>query len=477
MNVIASRSFTVEDQAAFAAFSGDHNPMHMDPVAARRTQAGAPVVHGVHTLLWALDQLAASGLPFTNLATIAVQFSRFVYLNQAVTLTLPRRDDRSATAELVRDGLTLSTISLRFGPRADKDLPPNLLEAPDTIVADPLPNAPSLDDIATLRGWMPPVSAPISAHAIAPSLIEAIGLPRVRGFGLLSRLVGMICPGMHSIFTGIRVDLVSRAPDRAGVGFAVGVLDQRFRVARINVAGDGLLGTITAAVRWPPIETPSLATLASHVAPGRFAGSSALVVGGSRGLGALTAKLLAIGGARVIVTYATGKDDAASLATDLNGAFGPDTCRTLQFDVLADLPPQLASLPHQVDRLYYFATTQIYRPKRALFDPARFAEFNRVYVDAFHALCVHLLEGGRNLTAFYPSTVFVVDRPEQMTEYAMSKAAGEVLCADMARHLPGLKVVAERLPRMLTDQTASITPVETADPLAVMLPLIEAVQT
>ena len=339
MNVIASRSFTVEDQAAFAAFSGDHNPMHMDPVAARRTQAGAPVVHGVHTLLWALDQLAASGLPFTNLATIAVQFSRFVYLNQAVTLTLPRRDDRSATAELVRDGLTLSTISLRFGPRADKDLPPNLLEAPDTIVADPLPNAPSLDDIATLRGWMPPVSAPISAHAIAPSLIEAIGLPRVRGFGLLSRLVGMICPGMHSIFTGIRVDLVSRAPDRAGVGFAVGVLDQRFRVARINVAGDGLLGTITAAVRWPPVETPALATLASHVTPGRFAGSSALVVGGSRGLGALTAKLLAIGGARVIVTYATGKDDAASLATDLNGAFGPDTCRTLQFDVLADLPP------------------------------------------------------------------------------------------------------------------------------------------
>ncbi len=477
MNVIASRSFTVEDQAAFAAFSGDHNPMHMDPVAARRTQAGAPVVHGVHTLLWALDQLAASGLPVTNLATIAVQFSRFVYLNQTVTLTVTRRDERAVTAELVRDGLTLSTISLRFGPRTDKDAPPNLLEAPDSIVADPLPNVPTMEDIATLRGWMPPVSAPSAAHAIAPSLIEALGLPRVRGIGLLSRLVGMICRGLHSIFTGIRVDLVARTPDRAGVGFSVGVLDQRFRVARINVAGDGLLGTITAAVRWPPVETPSLATLASHVAPGRFVGSSALVVGGSRGLGALTAKILAIGGARVIVTYATGKDDAAALATDLNGAFGPDTCHTMQLDVLADLPPQLKSLPHQVDRLYYFATTQIYRPKRALFDPARFAEFNRVYVDAFHALCVHLLDGGRNLTAFYPSTVFVVDRPEQMTEYAMSKAAGEVLCADMARHLPGLKVVAERLPRMLTDQTASITPVETADPLAVMLPLIEAVQT
>ena len=221
MTVIASRSFTAEDQAAFAAFSGDHNPMHMDPVAARRTQAGAPVVHGVHTLLWALDQLAASDVPVTNLATIAVQFSRFVYLNQTVTLTVTRRDERAVTAELVRDGLTLATISLRFGPRTDKDAPPNLLEAPDSIVADPLPNAPTMEDIATLRGWMPPVSTPSAAHAIAPSLIEALGLPRVRGIGLLSRLVGMICPGLHSIFTGIRVDLVSRTPDRAGVGFSV----------------------------------------------------------------------------------------------------------------------------------------------------------------------------------------------------------------------------------------------------------------
>ena len=43
-------AFRVVDQALqerFAEFSGDRNPMHMDLVAARRTQAGAPVVHGV----------------------------------------------------------------------------------------------------------------------------------------------------------------------------------------------------------------------------------------------------------------------------------------------------------------------------------------------------------------------------------------------------------------------------------------------
>jgi len=57
----ATRTFTMADQVAFAAASGDANPMHMDELAARRTQAGAPVVHGVQALLWALDALAQSG--------------------------------------------------------------------------------------------------------------------------------------------------------------------------------------------------------------------------------------------------------------------------------------------------------------------------------------------------------------------------------------------------------------------------------
>ena len=35
---IARRRFTMADQEAFAALSGDRNPMHLDPVYARRTQ-------------------------------------------------------------------------------------------------------------------------------------------------------------------------------------------------------------------------------------------------------------------------------------------------------------------------------------------------------------------------------------------------------------------------------------------------------
>jgi acyl dehydratase len=45
---ISSRIFDADDQQAFAALSGDVNPMHMDALQARRAQAGARVVHGMH---------------------------------------------------------------------------------------------------------------------------------------------------------------------------------------------------------------------------------------------------------------------------------------------------------------------------------------------------------------------------------------------------------------------------------------------
>ena len=46
------------NQERLTAASGDRNPMHVDAALARRTQAGAPVVHGVHLLMWVMDSVA-----------------------------------------------------------------------------------------------------------------------------------------------------------------------------------------------------------------------------------------------------------------------------------------------------------------------------------------------------------------------------------------------------------------------------------
>ena len=64
-----------------------------------------------------------------------------------------------------------------------------------------------------------------------------------------------------------------------------------------------------------------------------------------------------------------------------------------------------------------------------------------------------------------------------MVEYSMAKAAGEILCEGINRSAGRVRVVVERLPRLLTDQTATVPPVAAGDPLEVMLPVIRRVQT
>ena len=55
MNKLGSQIFTSTDIEWFANASGDFNPMHVDRVFARRLITGGQTVHGMFTLLFALN--------------------------------------------------------------------------------------------------------------------------------------------------------------------------------------------------------------------------------------------------------------------------------------------------------------------------------------------------------------------------------------------------------------------------------------
>jgi hypothetical protein len=80
------------------------------------------------------------------------------------------------------------------------------------------------------------------------------------------------------------------------------------------------------------------------------------------------------------------------------------------------------------------------------------------------------------LQIFYPSSVFVSEPVKQMSEYAMAKAAGEVLAQQMNRFLPRLDIECVRLPRMATDQTAGITRQDLPDAADEMAPIIHRIE-
>ncbi len=471
--MIATRTFTMADQAAFARVSGDANPMHMDELAARRTQAGAPVVHGVQALLWALDALTRSGVDLRGFSALKVRFDKFVYLDQPVSLRTAG-EGAKLKIEVAAGDLLLLAANAHAGvsePLAD-DL--DLLGLADRATpATAL--EPSLDEMADQQGWLlPPAGAVAGIAALYPAACAALGPGRVLAIAQLSTIVGMVCPGLQSIFSGVSIQLGDLPTDREGLGFRCVRVHPRFRTVTVACAAQGLKAEISAAVRAEPVVTPGIEQVAALLQPGEFASRTALIIGGSRGLGAATAKIITAGGGKAVVTYAQGQAEAEALAAEIRAARGSDACKVLRYDAQAPAAPQLAALSGPITDVYYFATSRIMRQVTAVYDPAQFHKFLSIYVDGFHDLCRHLLaDGGEGpLFVVYPSSIAVVERPKDMTDYAMAKAAGEVLAADLARAYPRLRIVTPRLPRILTDQTATIAAVEAEDATAIMLKIV-----
>jgi NADP-dependent 3-hydroxy acid dehydrogenase YdfG len=384
-------------------------------------------------------------------------------------------DAKSAKIEGRVDDQVVIVITLDFGPRSAKPSSPALIStAVQPLASRPLD--PEFEAMASISGrlGLPSGSDPVT---LFPALCQKLGTARVGSMGLLSTIVGMIVPGLHSIFAGLNLTLSDYIASPATAAFRTEQSDERFRLVTIEVVGVGYAGDITAFMRLPSIQPPTMEGVAARVSPDRFKDRSALVIGGSRGIGATIAKLLAAGGGNVVLTYFANRAEAVAVESDINTHRKQTVCTVARYDVLTRGDVTSLGDLGRFTHVYYCATSKIGGPAGRVYSERRFIEFCKVYVDGLHALVDALLQirpANSPLTILYPSSIFVTERPKQMTEYAMAKAAGEILCADLAKAHRNLKMSIPRLPRILTDQTAVVPPVPTADALEVMLPLLLA---
>ena len=477
--LLGEKVFSAQDQLAFARLSGDHNPMHMDPVAARRLISGRQVVHGIHTLLHALNLWQdKSG---RQLQRVSCTFANPVNVGDRVVFSQhDDGDDRTVITAAV-DGLDCSKIDIHLAP-VPVALPPSapalntpravrriaalttpLDEAPGSQTGQPmhLEDAQAADALATLQATFTQAAA-------------RLGVQRLSAIVQMSYLVGMVCPGLHSVFSSLQFSLPAAAGLSEGLTYEVRKYDQRFRLFVIDFRGV-LEGEIWAFLRPPPQAQPSTREMAAHVLPGEFKGQRALVIGGSRGLGETTAKLLAAGGASVTITYAAGRDDALAVAEDIR-AHGAGSCELAPLNLKDDFPAHFAPDAANIDTVYFFATPRIFAKHTELFDHRTFDEFVSFYLHRFYQLCTWLNQGERQVPVkvYLPSTVFITERPKGMTEYAMAKAAAEVLADDLNGSLANVKIIHTRLPRLATDQTSSILKLSVASNVDALLPIVRA---
>ncbi|MEL7173652.1 MAG: SDR family NAD(P)-dependent oxidoreductase, partial [Pseudomonadota bacterium] len=423
-----------------------------------RTLFGEPVVHGLHLVLWALDaRLGQGALP--PLQNIRAGFKSPVLLGRMATLRW-----EGEAAEVHCDGTLAAEIML--SPGGTGAALPHPAGGPALPVPAPVAQTP--ETIGTSSGHLAPALSPDRLVRLFPNLADRADPGFIAALLATTRIVGMECPGLHSLFSELDLDIDGAGATPGGIDWQCSLFHPELRLTEVEVEGAGVSGTLTAFLRPEAVRQLAAADAADHLqraglATGCYAGRHALVVGGSRGLGEAAAKLLAAGGAHVTLTYASGMADAARVVAEIVEAGG--RAETLALDATAPPP----ALPDSITHVAYFASPKIRQGAAAGgFDAQLFAAYTAFFVDGFARLASALPRAA----LLYPSTTFIDTAEPRFAEYAAAKAAGETLCAFLRASNPDRPVSAPRLPRLATDQNAAIVGPKLADPVTLLLEIL-----
>ncbi len=466
---------SLADSLAFARLSGDYNPLHVDPIYARRTPFGDSVVHGIHLLLGSLEQIVGAGLLD---GVIPVECS--VTFNNPVRTASKIAIDASLDQDTQRLRLTGETqqrtalaATLRFASSSttgNSTVVDRFEHPPATPTAAPFPPCPDAGDVQLRLGRA-------QLYELFPRLARCQAQDWITDLLASTQIVGMQCPGMNSIYSGFKLRQIESGSPVAGLmQYRVAKVNERFKLVRLHVRGSHFQGDLETLFRPPPVDQPSLSEISRSVPASCYEGHHALVVGGSRGLGELAAKAVLAGGGKVTITYARGRDDAQRICQEARTMQRDCSAQQLELAALqsGEPPDWLAS--GAFTHVYYFASPHIGRTADQQWNQDLFVRFSHAYVDAFatlvRAVSVAVPPGNPRARFLYPSSIFV-ERPEKgFAEYAAAKAAGEALCDDLARHYQ-TTILHPRFPRLRTDQTSALLETGIQDPLPIILAVVQ----
>jgi acyl dehydratase len=471
-NILATRIFCTEGTRRFSEVSGDYNPLHLDATKARRLLFGSCVAHGIHLILWALECWAAAEIPNERwrLTFIDADFDRPVRIGSEATCRVKSSENRHIALTIAVDGQVAVRMKFAWRSCLDREVGvdyhldnPTLEPCRELVLADAAKESGQVPlnlNLSTVSGLLPGLAARFSSRQLARILAT-------------TRLVGMVYPGLHSVYSKLRLEFGSKTRADCALHYEVTHLDSRFRSVNLRTTSGEASGLISCFFRLEPQTQSGVTALAGIIEESEFSSQRALIIGGSRGLGEVTARILAEGGARVTLTYANDRADAEKIVEEISVKAGAACCFLWNaLEPVNGLEFLSLNRDEAPTHLYYFATPHYAVGRRGHFSPYIFRNFCEFYVSALGTL----IEQFPNLQGlFYPSSIALTDLTPGWSEYAAAKAAGEVFCRFLESTRPNLKILCPRLPRLATDQTiGSHFGGPAPDPAEFLLPLLRA---
>jgi len=471
MKRLGSFSLTPSESRDFARTSGDFNPLHLNQVAARRTRFGQTLIHGVCGTMKALDLLLQQESTDVALLEIKVRYSKPVSQDRELIVFGETMGARTRL-ELFAEGSRCQIIELEF---AQTSAEVHHDEPVFTICPDAAGSCVELaiEACTGLSGAVDLLWDNDIMHALFPSAARYLPIRQLATLLASTQIVGMRCPGLHSIFAQLdmRFCTVTDSRSTSQLEYTVLSVDERIDRVELGVNNAFAKGTIEAFFRPPPTRQADFTQIAQRVSSHEFSKQNALVVGASRGLGEVITKVLAAGGANVMMTFAAGRDDAARVSAEIGkDGTAPGVCF---YDVLeGSLCAEMAEFCSSVTHIYYLASPLIAKGDSNKWDQSLFSRYSAFYIEGLANLLQHVQARGprnRRLHLFIPSSVFLDTNIKGFEEYIAAKTAAEAYVRCFQNAHRNWHVVAPRLPRLHTDQTSGIKDTNEQNTLDVMI--------
>ncbi|EAK2197440.1 MaoC/PaaZ C-terminal domain-containing protein [Campylobacter jejuni] len=421
----------------FSKLSGDFNPLHLDQKFAKNSYYGDQVIYGIYQVFLTLENFFKKNQKNIKIQKIKANFINPLFKNEDFKLkSIKSKNNFLKKYEIINKNKILSKIDFEFQEELKLHNPyeSNLFNKYDAI-SNPLSKEKNAKEELKYNTILFKQLFPLCANYLNPQNI-AILLAS-------TRIVGMKIPGLHSIYSSLNLNFSNDSIENKQLiyNYEKHHSIECYLIDFISPCK----GSIKAFIRPQLVKNlnyKSLVLKYPNISENKnFKEQKALVIGASSGLGNACAKILALGGAKILATYHT-----KNIQEDI------PNCDFLQYNVLKPSKISIEKIKKfNPTHIYYFATPKISTQNNKL-DRKMLFDFLDYYIFGLEKILSFT-----NPISSSSSSSFVEDLPLDMKEYSIAKAAMEIYMKYLKK-TKNIEIKIPRFPRAKTNQTLSFIP-------------------